>query len=44
MAAAAVTGLLQDKNRPPGKTPLSRAVVEQVVDVTLGGPPGEATH
>jgi transposase len=42
--AAGVTGLLQDKSRPPGKTPLSRAVVERVVDLTLGGPPGEATH
>jgi Homeodomain-like domain len=42
--AAGVAGLLQDKSRPPGKTPLSRAVVERVVDLTLGGPPGEATH
>jgi hypothetical protein len=37
--AAGLAGLLRDKSRPPG-----RAVVEQVVDLTLGGPPGEATH
>jgi hypothetical protein len=41
---AGVDGLLQDKSRPPGKTPLAKAVVERVVDLTLGEPPGETTH
>ena len=36
--AAGVDGLLQDKSRPPGKTPLPKAVVERVVDLTLGEP------
>jgi transposase len=39
-----VAGLLRDKSRPPGKAPLPRAVVERVVALTLGEPPGEATH
>ena len=43
-AAAGVDGLLRDKRRPPGQTPLPKAVVERVVDLTLGEPPGEATH
>ena len=43
-AAAGVDGLLRDKSRPPGKAPLPRAVVERVVDLTLGEPPGEATQ
>ena len=43
-AAAGVDGLLRDKGRPPGKTPLPKAVIERVVDLTLGEPPGEATH
>jgi Homeodomain-like domain len=34
--AAGVDGLLQDKSRPPGKTPLAKALVERVVDLTLG--------
>src|SRR5262245_59135741 len=42
--AVGVAGLLQDKSRPPGKTPPPRAVVERVVDLTLGAPPSEATH
>jgi transposase len=42
--AAGVDGLLQDKSRPPGKAALPQAVVERVVDLTLGEPPGEATH
>jgi transposase len=42
--AAGIAGLLQDKSRPPGKAPLPRAVVERVVNLTLGEPPGEATH
>src|SRR5688572_2845235 len=43
-AAEGVDGLLRDKSRPPGKTPLARTVVERVVELTLGEPPGEATH
>jgi transposase len=39
-----VDGLLRDRSRPPGKTPLPMAVVEQVVALTLGEPPGEATR
>jgi transposase len=42
--AAGVDGLLEDKSRPPGRTPLSKALVERVVELTLGEPPGEATH
>ncbi|MDF3017055.1 MAG: Integrase core domain protein [Thermomicrobiales bacterium] len=42
--AAGVDGLLRDKSRPPGKAPLAKAVVERVVELTLGEPPGEATH
>jgi hypothetical protein len=29
-------GLLRDKSRPPGKAPPPKAVVERVVDLTLG--------
>ena len=43
-AIAGVDGLLRDKSRPPGTTPVPKAVVERVVDLTLGEPPGEATH
>ena len=43
-ATEGVAGLLRDKSRPPGKTPLPKAVVERVVERTLGAPPGEATH
>ncbi len=43
-AAEGVDGLLRDKSRPPGRTPLPRTVVERVVELTLGEPPGEATH
>ena len=43
-AIAGVDGLLRDKSRPPGRTPVPRAVVERVVEFTLGEPPGEATH
>ena len=43
-ATEGVAGLLRDKSRPPGKTPLPKAVVEQVVERTLGAPPDEATH
>ena len=34
-----VDGLLRDKSRPPGKAPLPQAVVERVVELTLGEPP-----
>ena len=39
-----VAGLLRDKTRPPGTPPLPAATVEWVVELTLGEPPGEATH
>jgi transposase len=42
--AEGVDGLLRDKSRPPGKTPLAKAMVDRVVERTLGEPPGEATH
>jgi transposase len=42
-AAEGVDGLLRDKSRPPGRAPLAKAVVERV-ELTLGEPPGEATH
>ncbi|MGH3924591.1 MAG: IS630 family transposase [Pseudonocardiaceae bacterium] len=42
--AQGVDGLLRDKSRPPGQAPLAAAVVERVVDLTLGEPPGETTH
>jgi transposase len=42
--AAGVDGLLRDKSRPPGKAPLGEAVVQRVVELTLGEPPGAATH
>jgi transposase len=43
-AEAGVDGLLRDKSRPPGRPPLSKVVVERVVELTLAEPPGEATH
>ncbi len=43
-AAEGVAGLLRDKTRPPGTPPLPAATVEWVVELTLGEPPGEATH
>jgi transposase len=39
-----VDGLLRDKTRPPGKAPLPDATVGRVLELTLGEPPGEATH
>ena len=39
-----VDGLLRDKTRPPGKAPLPDATVARVLELTLGEPPGEATH
>jgi transposase len=43
-AAEGVDGLLHDKSRPPGRTPLAKAVVERVVELTLDEPPAAATH
>ena len=39
-----VEGLLRDKTRPSRVPPLSPDVAERVVALTLGEPPGEATH
>ena len=39
-----VDGLLRDKTRKPGKPPLPPEVVQRVVDLALGPPPGETTH
>jgi transposase len=39
-----VDGLLRDKTRKPGKEPVPEAVVEQLIERTLGQPPGETTH
>ncbi|MFP5249717.1 MAG: IS630 family transposase, partial [Acidobacteriota bacterium] len=41
---AGVDGLLRDKTRPSRIPPLSPAVVERVVTLTLASPPGETTH
>jgi transposase len=43
-AEAGVDGLLRDQSRPPGRPPLSKVVVERVVELTLAEPPGEATQ
>jgi transposase len=42
--AEGVDGLLRDKTRKPGKTPLAPNTVQRVVDLALGSPPGETTH
>ena len=42
--AEGVQGLTRDKTRRPGKQPLSANTVQRAVDLTLGPPPGEATH
>ena len=42
--AEGIEGLTRDKTRKPGKQPLATATVERVVELTLGPPPGEATH
>jgi len=39
-----VGGLLRDKTRPSRIPPLGAEVAERVVKLTLGDPPGEATH
>ncbi|MBM3510683.1 MAG: IS630 family transposase [Alphaproteobacteria bacterium] len=41
---AGVDGLLKDKSRPPGKPPLSQAVIDRVIARTAQPPSGEATH
>ena len=42
--AEGVEGLTRDKTRKPGKPPLPTGTVQRVVDLTLGPPPGDATH
>src|SRR5260370_10911229 len=42
--AEGVAGLLHEATRPAGKPPLSAAVIERVVAMTLAEPPGERTH
>lgn len=41
---AGVEGLLHDKTRPSRIPPLPASVRERTVSLTLGDPPGEATH
>ena len=43
-AEAGIDGLLRDKTRKPGKTPLGKVKVQQVVALTCAEPPGEVTH
>jgi transposase len=43
-AESGVDGLLRDKTRKPGKARTADAVVQRVVALTCGEPPGEATH
>ena len=42
--AEGVDGLLHEATRPAGKPPLTPAVIERVVEMTLAEPPGETTH
>src|SRR3954464_26227 len=37
-AQGGVEGLLKDAPRPPGRKPLSTAVIQRVLDMTLHGP------
>ena len=39
-----VDGLLHDKTRPPGITPIEEHRVQEIVAMTLKPPPHEATH
>jgi transposase len=41
---AGVDGLLRDKTRKPGRAPVPHPVIDQLVERTLGEPPGETTH
>lgn len=43
-AAEGVEGLLRDKTRPPGKAPVTTAVIAKILALTCAEPPGEATH
>jgi transposase len=43
-AQAGVEGLLKDATRPPGRKPLTAAVVQRVVDMTLHEKPPRATQ
>src|SRR3712207_4420349 len=43
-AQEGVAGLLRDKTRKPGTSPLPPAVVDRVVELTLADPPGESTQ
>ena len=43
-AEKGVEGLLRDKTRKPGKTPLPAATVTKVLVLTCSDPPGETTH
>ncbi len=43
-AQAGVEGLLKDATRPPGRKPLTAAVIERAVDITLHEKPPRATH
>src|SRR5438128_12006361 len=42
--AEGVDGLLHEATRPAGKPPLTAAVIERVIEMTLAEPPGERTH
>jgi transposase len=42
--AEGVDGLLRDKTRKPGKPPLSPEIVQRVIALVTGRPPGETTH
>src|SRR4029077_18347826 len=39
-----VAGLLRDKTRKPGLPPLPASLVDRVVALTLGEPPGQTTR
>src|ERR1700704_5709675 len=41
--AEGIDGLLHEATRPAGKPPLTAAVIERVVEMTLAEPPGERT-
>src|ERR687886_1970911 len=43
-AEAGGDGLLRDKTRKPGKTPLGSELVRRMVALTCAEPPGEVTH
>ena len=43
-AEAGVEGLLRDKTRKPGKTPIAAATTARVVALTCTTPPHQATH